>query len=69
METWKTRMNLAFPTFPQGLLPERRNGTESQNPNPKEGGLSTAINHRNRDLHPTVSSWHHPTGLVDAGHP
>jgi hypothetical protein len=22
METWKTRMRLAFPTFPQGLLPD-----------------------------------------------
>lgn len=29
METWKTRMRLAFPTFPQGLPPETKNGDQS----------------------------------------
>jgi hypothetical protein len=42
METWKTRMRLAFPTFPQGLPREQRTETRVQVNTDKEGGLSTA---------------------------
>lgn len=43
METWKTRMRLAFPTFPQGLPRETKNGHQVQVNTVKEGGLSTAV--------------------------
>ena len=67
MEMRKTRMKLAFPTFPQGLLPDPDQETQVKTQTEKEGGLSTAALSRTRDLHPTVSSCRHPTVLVDAG--
>jgi len=68
METWKTRMKLAFPTFPQGPPRDPETSrTQSQKQTEKEGGLATAIMTKTGDLHPSVSSWRHPSVLVDAG--
>lgn len=55
METWKTRMNLAFPTFPQGPLPEKRNGTRESKPQPK-GGRSVD-RHQRQEPRPSPHSF------------
>ena len=36
METWKTRMKLAFPTFPQGLPQETKSETAESKEREKE---------------------------------
>ncbi len=43
METWKTRMRLAFPTFPQGLPREAKTGDQSPSQHRKGRRSSTAV--------------------------